>query len=115
MASDTQSKDSHRKHRRSTSDDEVEKSSKRHKHRHHHHRHRHHRSKKHEDESNHGGEDFALPVSSNPVANNGFRVDDDVEEGEILEEDNIEKPGNLEASDFADRTDSRNPVCSDCL
>ncbi|KAI9169574.1 hypothetical protein LWI28_014280 [Acer negundo] len=114
MASDAQQKDPHRKHRRSTSDDETDKSVKRRKHRqHHHHRHRHHRSRKHEEESNHGVDDIALPVSSISVANDGSRIDDDVEEGEILEEDNIEakglESGAFEASVFRDGTDSRNP------
>ncbi|KAL5761438.1 hypothetical protein ACOSP7_017702 [Xanthoceras sorbifolium] len=114
MASDTQQKDSHRKHRRSTSDDEAEKSSKRHKHRHHHHhRHRHHRSRKHEEESNHGVDVIAHLDSSISVANDSYRIDDDVEEGEILEEENIEakrsESGELEPSVFRDGTDSRNP------
>lgn len=106
--------DTQRKHRRSTSDDEAEKSSKRHKHRHHHHRHRHHRSRKHEDETSHGGDDVApsLPVI------NSCRIDDDVEEGEILEEDNFETK-KLDSSeikaDLLDGVDSRIPVCSDWL
>ncbi|XP_022776973.1 serine/threonine-protein kinase prpf4B-like isoform X2 [Durio zibethinus] len=80
MASDTP--DSHRrKHRRSPSDDEeAEKSSKRHKHRHYKHRHHRHPSKKHEDEAKDGGDD-SLPPPSVP------RPDDDVEEGEILDEE----------------------------
>lgn len=92
MASDTDA--SRRKHRRSPSDDEAEKSSKRHKHRHHrhHHHHRSHRSKKHGEESKQGGDETALPSSPAVpvafVANNNDRVDDDdVEEGEILEEE----------------------------
>ncbi|GMJ04742.1 PRP4 KINASE A [Hibiscus trionum] len=78
MASDTP--DSHRrKHHRSPSDDEEpDKSSKRHKHRHHRHRHR---SKKHEDEARDVGEDPFAPPPSVPQAY------DDVEEGEILEEE----------------------------
>ncbi|EEF33239.1 prp4, putative [Ricinus communis] len=74
----------HRKHRRSPSD-EADKSSKRHKHRHHRH-HRSHRSKKHgDDETNHGNEEAFLPVPV--VANSNRGGDDDVEEGEILEEE----------------------------
>ncbi|XP_021299660.1 serine/threonine-protein kinase prpf4B [Herrania umbratica] len=81
MASDTP--DSHRrKHRRSPSDDEeTDKSSKRHKHRHHKHRHHRHRSKKHEDEGKDGVED-PLPLPPSVP-----RPDDDVEEGEILDEE----------------------------
>ncbi|XP_022945815.1 serine/threonine-protein kinase prpf4B-like isoform X1 [Cucurbita moschata] len=74
----------HRKHRRSASDEEEEKSSKRHKHRHHrrhHHRHRH-GSNKNEEES-YRDQDDCVP----PVANRRSRLEDDVEEGEILEED----------------------------
>ncbi|XWS23259.1 hypothetical protein CRYUN_Cryun29cG0105900 [Craigia yunnanensis] len=79
MASDTP--DSHRrKHRCSPSDDEeTEKSSKRHKHRHNKHRHHRYRSKKHEDEAKVGGEDPLPPSVPRP--------DDDVEEGEILDEE----------------------------
>lgn len=92
MASESQ--DSHRKHRRSSSpDEEAERSSKRHKHRHHHHRHRH-RSKKHTEETKPQGEDINPIPNANPplpfpvphVVNNS-RLDDDVEEGEILEEE----------------------------
>eukprot|EP00258_Populus_trichocarpa_P049410 XP_024465429.1 serine/threonine-protein kinase prpf4B isoform X2 [Populus trichocarpa] len=87
MASDSDA--SHRKHRRSSSDDEAEKSSKRHKHRHHHHRHRHCRSKKHGEDTKQGGEDIVpatLPPPV-PVANSNGADNDDVEEGEILEEE----------------------------
>ncbi|XVE53316.1 hypothetical protein DITRI_Ditri02bG0194400 [Diplodiscus trichospermus] len=82
MASDTA--DSHRrKHRCPPSDDEeTEKSSKRHKHRHQKHRHHRHRSKKHEDKAEDGGEDSPhAPPPSVP------RSDDDIEEGEILDEE----------------------------
>ncbi|KAL9423390.1 hypothetical protein AB3S75_035475 [Citrus x aurantiifolia] len=109
MASDAQQQDSHRKNRRSASDDEAEKSSKRHKHRHHHHRHRHHRSKKHENETKNGGEDIAPPV----LDNNSVRIDDDVEEGEILDEDNLEtkkfESGEIQAVGLRDGVNSRNP------
>lgn len=79
MANDT----AHRKHRRSASDEEDEKSSKRHKHRHHrrHHRHRH-SSNKSEEESYRDQGDGVPHVS-----NRRSRLEDDVEEGEILEED----------------------------
>ncbi|XP_023539263.1 serine/threonine-protein kinase prpf4B-like isoform X1 [Cucurbita pepo subsp. pepo] len=79
MANDT----AHRKYRRSASDEEDDRSSKRHKHRHHrrHHRHRH-SSNKNEEESCRDQED-SVP----PVANRWSRPQDDVEEGEILEED----------------------------
>lgn len=87
MASDSDA--SHRKHRRSSSDDEAEKSSKRHKHRHHHHRHRHCRSKKHGEDTKQGGEDIvpATLLPPVPVANSNEADNDDVEEGEILEEE----------------------------
>ncbi|KAJ4710539.1 hypothetical protein OWV82_016712 [Melia azedarach] len=104
MATDTH-QEYRRKHHRSTSDDEPEKSSKRHKHRHH--RHRHHRTRKHEDETKHGGDD----IPSHVPANVSSRVDDDVEEGEILDEDNLE----TKKLESVDADDSRNPVCSDCL
>ncbi|XP_012082071.1 serine/threonine-protein kinase prpf4B isoform X2 [Jatropha curcas] len=90
MASDADA--SRRKHRRSPSDEEADKSSKRHKHRHHRrHHHRSHRSKKHGEESKQGGEETA-PPSPPPVpvtvfGNCNDRIDDDVEEGEILEEE----------------------------
>ncbi|XP_011008115.1 PREDICTED: serine/threonine-protein kinase prpf4B isoform X3 [Populus euphratica] len=87
MASDSDA--SRRKHRRSSSDDEAEKSSKRHKHRHHHHRHRHCRSKKHGEDTKQGGEEIVpatLPPPV-PVANSNGVDNDDVEEGEILEEE----------------------------
>ncbi|CAK7326550.1 unnamed protein product [Dovyalis caffra] len=85
MASDSDA--SRRKHRRSSSDDEVEKSSKRHKHRHHHHRRHRHRSKKHGEDTKLCDEEITpanLPPPV-PVANNNRA--DDVEEGEILEEE----------------------------
>ncbi|KAL3578513.1 hypothetical protein D5086_020017 [Populus alba] len=87
MASDSDA--SRRKHRRYSSDDEAEKSSKRHKHRHHHHRHRHCRSKKHGEDTKQGGEEIfpaTLPPPV-PVANSNGADNDDVEEGEILEEE----------------------------
>eukprot|EP00258_Populus_trichocarpa_P047111 XP_024463130.1 serine/threonine-protein kinase prpf4B isoform X1 [Populus trichocarpa] len=87
MASDSDA--SRRKHRGSSSDDEVEKSSKRQKHRHHHHRHHRHRSKKHGGDTKQGGEEIAPPTLPPPVpvAHSNRADNDDVEEGEILEEE----------------------------
>ena len=86
MASDTPDFDQ-RKHCHSPSDDEEsEKSSKRHKHYHHNHRHHRHRSKKHKDEAKDFGKD-PLPQPSIPSIP---RLDDDVEEGEILDEEPIQ-------------------------
>ncbi|KAJ6324484.1 hypothetical protein OIU76_011730 [Salix suchowensis] len=83
MASDSDA--SRCKHRRSSSDDESEKSSKRRKHRHHHHRHRHYRSK-HGEDTKQGGDEIVPATLPPPVPFN--RADnDDVEEGEILEEE----------------------------
>ncbi|KAH1031209.1 hypothetical protein J1N35_043383 [Gossypium stocksii] len=101
MASDTT--DSHRrKHHRSPSDEEeTDKSSKRHKHRHHKHRHHRHRSKKHEDEARDGGEDPLPPPPSIP------RPDDDVEEGEILDE---ESTAEIKADQSRDGRDVSDPI-----
>ncbi|XP_050224470.1 uncharacterized protein LOC126674130 isoform X2 [Mercurialis annua] len=113
MASDTEA--SRRKHRRSPTDDdapalvdeEKDKPSKRHKHRHHHRHHRSHRSKKHDgdDKSKQdggGGHDEVSILSSAPppppVPN------DDVEEGEILEEEDNFTSQNLAV--HADKVDS---------
>ncbi|CAN1839542.1 Serine/threonine-protein kinase PRP4 homolog [Linum perenne] len=71
-----------RKHSRSPPVDELEKSSKRHKHRH---RHRHHRSKKHGEETELGEEDAPHPPSTTTLPVN--TADDDIEEGEILDEE----------------------------
>ena len=125
----SESHDSRRKHRRSSSDDdEAEKSSKRHKHRHHHHRHRH-RSKKHDEESKPEGEDInpthlPLPLPLPPVANNS-RLEDDVEEGEILEDEGFgggeiakkkfesdDEAGEIAAVHVRDESDKPNLVCS---
>ncbi|MBA0698910.1 hypothetical protein Goari_000589, partial [Gossypium aridum] len=78
---------------------ETDKSSKRHKHRHHKHRHHRHRSKKHEDEARDGGED-PLPPPSIP------RPDDDVEEGEILDE---EPTAEIKADQSRDGRDVSDP------
>ena len=103
MASDTL--DSHRrKHRRSPFDDEeTEESSKHHKHRHQKHRHHRHRSKKHEDETKDGGQDSLPPPPSVP------RPDDDIEEGEILDE---EPAVEIKAVESRERLGFSNPVCS---
>ncbi|KAJ6689672.1 hypothetical protein OIU85_006028 [Salix viminalis] len=87
MASDSDA--SRRKHRGSSPDDEVEKPSKRQKHRHHHHRHHRHRSKKHGGDTKQGDAEVApltLPPPV-PVAHSNRADNDDVEEGEILEEE----------------------------
>lgn len=90
MASDAHG--SRRKHRRSSSPEEVERSSKRHKHRHHSHRHHRHRhgSKKREEEFELDAETVDKVPSPTLAPNfgpNTRRPDDDVEEGEILEEE----------------------------
>lgn len=124
---DAESHDSRLKNRQSSSpDDEAERSSKRHKHRHRHHHHRH-RSKKHEDKSEREGEDINLPPP--PVAVNITRPDDDVEEGEILEEEGFgggeheivekrlesdDESGEIKSVGVRDESDNRNLVCSNC-
>ncbi|EXB94180.1 Serine/threonine-protein kinase PRP4-like protein [Morus notabilis] len=118
MAGDAQ--DSH-KHHRSPSDDDTDKSSKRHKHRHHHrHRHHHHRhsSRKRDEEI-----EAPSPPPAPPYAAQNSLPDDDVEEGEILDEegfggglDGIPKKksesdaesGEIEASGVRDHSDKRN-------
>ncbi|KAG2276329.1 hypothetical protein Bca52824_058884 [Brassica carinata] len=85
MENDKQIESHHRKHHRSSSpSDEADKSSKRHKHRHHkhHHRrhHRHHRDKKGDDETE------LMDVTPIGVSHGG---EDDVEEGEILDEEGL--------------------------
>jgi hypothetical protein len=114
MASDSDA--ARRKHRRSSSDDEAEKSSKRHKHRHHHHRHRRCRSKKHGEDTKQGGEDIVpatLPPPV-PVANSNEADNDDVEEGEILEEEGSGGV-DVEANELHEQVpDSQNLVCSVC-
>ncbi|KAG7940797.1 hypothetical protein I3843_16G004500 [Carya illinoinensis] len=81
----SESHDSRRKHRRSSSsEDDAERSSKRHKH-HHHHRHRH-RSKKRDAED-------IIAAPPPPVAIRNSRADDDVEEGEILEDEGFDFGG----------------------
>lgn len=132
MASDDQ--DSRRKHRRApSSDDEAEKSSKRHKHRHHHRHHRHrHSSKKREEESAVAVEDVEAPpppVMLSSSGANSSRPAEDVEEGEILDEDGVggrddaalttkadsgAESGEIEAPGVRDHSDNRNLVCSDC-
>ncbi|KAF7827834.1 serine/threonine-protein kinase prpf4B-like isoform X1 [Senna tora] len=92
MASDAHG--SRRKHRRSSSPEEVEKSSKRHKHRHHSHRHHRHRhgSKRREEELELDAETVdkvPSPVIAPNFGPNSRGPDDDVEEGEILEEDGV--------------------------
>lgn len=132
MASEAQ--DSHRKHRRaSSSDDEAEKSSKRHKHRHHHRHHRHrHGSKKREGDVKPAVDDIEAPLAAVLLSSSGAnssRPDEDVEEGEILEEEGVgghddgvlkttagsdAESGEIEALGVRDQSDNRNLVCSEC-
>ena len=88
MATDAQ--ELRRKHRQSSSPEEVERSSKRHKHRHRH-RHRHlHATGKYDQENKCDAETVDTAHSSNPHPDffpNDNQPEDDVEEGEILEED----------------------------
>ncbi|CAN6972250.1 unnamed protein product [Brassica rapa subsp. trilocularis] len=85
MENDKQIESHHRKHHRSSSpSDEADKSSKRHKHRHHKHHHkrhhRHHRDKKRDDETE--------LVDVTPIGDS-HGGEDDVEEGEILDEEGL--------------------------
>ncbi|CAD5324143.1 unnamed protein product [Arabidopsis thaliana] len=95
MANDKQIESHHRKHHRSSSSsDDTEKASKRHKHRHHkhhHHRHRHHRDKKHENEIPSAGDETEIldVTPAAPIVVSNGCEEEDVEEGEILEEDGI--------------------------
>ncbi|KAL1206224.1 putative dual specificity protein kinase YAK1 [Cardamine amara subsp. amara] len=97
MANDKQIESHHRKHHRSSSSsEETEKSSKRHKHRHHkhhHHKHRHHRDKKRDDEILSTVDETDVNMDVTPVAPAPIGVsngrEDDVEEGEILEEGDV--------------------------
>ncbi|MED6206795.1 hypothetical protein PIB30_030112 [Stylosanthes scabra] len=116
----TDSHDSRRKHRRSSSPDDADRSSKRHKHRHHTHRHRHSTKKRDEDTDYDRGTLATIP-SPSPVPNSapyGSLPDDDVEEGEILEEGEIGKkqtesdaePGEIELTGNRDvRSDNKIP------
>lgn len=117
-------RDSRRKHRRDHSDDDAEKSSKRHKHRHHHRHHRHrHSSKKREEETKVAAEDIEAPPPP-PVMlspSDSPRPAEDVEEGEILDDGVLEtksdsgaESGEIEAPGARERSDKKNPVCSDC-
>ncbi|GAB4840275.1 hypothetical protein Ancab_021039 [Ancistrocladus abbreviatus] len=117
MASDSQDV-SHHKHRRSPSDDESLEHSKRHKHRHHHRHHRHRRhhrhssssgSKKHDEdkkdeveERNGNGqkirevqEEQVVVETVNLVVVDKTRADYDMEEGEIIEDEEL-YAGNVE-------------------
>ncbi|KAG7626583.1 putative protein kinase CMGC-DYRK-PRP4 family [Arabidopsis thaliana] len=95
MANDKQIESHHRKHHRSSSSsDDTEKASKRHKHRHHkhhHHRHRHHRDKKRENEIPSAGDETEIldVTPAAPIVVSNGCEEEDVEEGEILEEDGI--------------------------
>ncbi|KAK4793393.1 hypothetical protein SAY86_023828, partial [Trapa natans] len=97
MASDTRG-ESRRKDWRSSpsSDEEVERHSKRHKHRHHRHCHR---TRRHDEYNKHRGRDVnSLPLPAAPISVAG----DDLEEGEILEEDvTSQNPGDVGQTDIA--------------
>ncbi|KAE9589439.1 hypothetical protein Lal_00000460 [Lupinus albus] len=95
--------DSRRKHHRSSSSDNVDKSSKRHKHRHHSHRH----DSKRRDEQTENDVETSVP-SPFPISNPAH---DDVEEGEILEDNGDAEPGEIEVSGDRDqdsRSDNKN-------
>lgn len=96
-----------RKHHRRSSDDESEEP-KRRKHRHHHRRH-HRKHEKHEDErkddDGEGKEDADMPVMNHvPVA------DDEMEEGEIVEED-----GGFVEKKIADSDDESGEIKTVCF
>ncbi|CAH2045466.1 unnamed protein product [Thlaspi arvense] len=100
MANDKQIESHRRKHHRSSSSsDEADKSSKRHKHRHHKHHHkrhhRHHRDKKRDEEIPSGGDETELKDVTPIVVSNGG--EDDVEEGEILDEEGVANAKTLDS------------------
>ncbi|XP_019427636.1 PREDICTED: serine/threonine-protein kinase prpf4B-like isoform X3 [Lupinus angustifolius] len=107
--------DSRRNHHRSSSPDNVDKSSKRHKHRHH--SHRHHHSKKRDEKIENDVETYVVVPSPIPDRYNRL-TNDDVEEGEILEEDDDvtrkhseseAEPGEIEViGDRDSRSDKKN-------
>ncbi|KAG4984576.1 hypothetical protein JHK87_029325 [Glycine soja] len=82
----TDARDSRRKHHRSSSPEDVDRSSKRHKHRHNSHRHRH-GSKKRDEEVEFDDRTIAAVPSPTP---HRYLPDDDVEEGEILEDEALD-------------------------
>ncbi|XP_040869164.1 serine/threonine-protein kinase prpf4B isoform X1 [Glycine max] len=83
----TDARDSRRKYRRSSSPEDVDRSSKRHKHRHHSHRHRH-GSKKRDEEIKF--DDRTIGAVPSPTPHGHLPDDDDVEEGEILEDEALD-------------------------
>ncbi|KAK7280498.1 hypothetical protein RJT34_25562 [Clitoria ternatea] len=114
----TDARDSRSKHRRSPSPEDVERSSKRHKHRHHHsHRHSHGSQKRDQEEIEH--DDKTIVAVRSPKRH---IPDDDVEEGEILEDEALDgeigkkqtesdfEPGEIKVTEDRDvRSDNRNP------
>ena len=125
MASD--SVDSHRKHRRrSSSPEEVDRSSKRHKHRHHSHRHHRHRhgTKKRDEERKCDVETVERGHTRDAdLGSDSHRREDEVEEGEILEEEGLgghdgkigkkETESDAESGEIQVTEDKPNLVCID--
>ncbi|XP_073223367.1 uncharacterized protein [Cicer arietinum] len=87
----TDGHDSRRKHHRSSSPEDLDKSSKRHKHRHHH-RHRHGTKRRDEEIHHDAGIVATIPSPSPPpiLAPHSHLPDDDVEEGEILDDETFD-------------------------
>lgn len=126
MASDAQ-EPTRRKHRRSSPEnDDVEEPSKRRKHRHHRHRHHHrrHSSRKHGEEEgvqiegerkreDEDEDEASLPHPLPPPqlsSRSNLRPNyDDMEEGEIVEED--EEFGEIKAAEVRSESENRNSVC----
>ena len=119
----TDARDSRRKYRRSSSPEDVDRSSKRHKHRHHSHRHRH-GSKKRDEEIKF--DDRTIGAVPSPTPHGHLPDDDDVEEGEILEDEALDgevgkketesdaEPGEIKVTGDRDvRSDNQNSVCYD--
>lgn len=120
----TDGHDSRRKHHRSSSPEDLDKSSKRHKHRHHH-RHRHGTKRRDEEIHHDAGIVATIPSPSPPpiLAPHSHLPDDDVEEGEILDDETFDgvvgkkqlesdaEPGEIEVKADRDlRSDKKIPV-----